>query len=247
MHSIEILRRNVARISEQVEEAREQAVRMGSASPNQSIRIVAVSKYVDAQWTRQLVEAGCHELGESRPQVLWQKFDALADLTLPQSTDSNSSVRWHMIGHLQRNKVARTLPMIELLHSLDSLRLAETIHIEALKQGRVCRVLVEVNPTEDRTKTGLQSDEVPALLRKLCDMQGIQVCGLMAMSSLEATPEQSLVEFQQVRLWRDQWAKEFAGEIDLSILSMGMSGDFRQAILAGATMVRIGSLYWEGV
>lgn len=203
-----------------------------------SVRIVGVTKYVDDQWTEQLVRAGCRILGESRPQTLWQKHAALAGC---------GPIEWHMIGHLQRNKAARTVPLIDWLHSLDSLRLAETLNSEARKCGKKLKVLIEVNATQDAGKTGIAPDDVQPLLEKLLPMDSLEVRGLMAMSTDGATDDQVLREFTTVRLLRDRLQGQYTDALDLGELSMGMSSDFAIGIAAGATMVRLGSTLWQGV
>ncbi len=232
------LQQNIAMVRERVEMAL-----AASGRPAGSVKIVAVSKYVDAAMTWQLVEAGCCELGESRPQLIWEKHANFA----AEHARAAEQVRWHMIGHLQRNKVARTLPMIEWLHSLDSLRLAETIHAEASKQSRRVKCLLEVNATEDATKTGLPLEQAEKALEQIVQLLGIEVRGLMSMSTEGATAEQARREFERVRWLRDQLQTQFSGAVNLSELSMGMSGDFEQAIAAGATMVRVGSVLFDGL
>lgn len=232
------LERNYRRAVEQVGEALAACGRQGEA-----VRIIGVTKYVDVELTRRLVEAGCRILGESRPQSLWAKHAALSDL----NTDERGAIEWHLIGHLQRNKAARTVPLIDWLHSLDSLRLAETLNSEAVKLGRPLKVLLEVNATEDASKTGLPPAEAPALMERLLQLPGLRVRGLMAMSTEQASADQALREFTSVRELRDSLQQQFGAAVDLSELSMGMSGDFAAGIAAGATMVRLGSILFEGV
>ena len=136
-----------------------------------SVRVIGGTKYVDSELTRQLVSAGCRDLGESRPQSLWQKVADLSDLMESTQPDAQP-LQWHMIGHLQRNKVARTIPMIAWLHSLDSLRLAEAVNLQAESNQVPIKVLVEVNVTSDGTKTGMLSSDVPHLMDQLLTMRG---------------------------------------------------------------------------
>jgi PLP dependent protein len=204
--------------------------------PLDSVRVIGVTKYVDSTLARHLVAAGCWQLGESRPQALWQKAADLADLV---------GIEWHMIGHLQRNKVSRTLPLIGWLHSLDSLRLAETLDAEALQQSRRLRVLLEVNVTSDSSKTGLAADQVEPLMERLIACQGLEVRGLMAMSTANADLTEARREFEAVRQLRDKLQVQFGQAVQLDELSMGMSDDYQAAIEAGATMIRLGSLLWS--
>lgn len=206
--------------------------------PQDSVRIIGVTKYVDASLTRLLVAAGCRQLGESRPQSLWQKATELADLT---------GLEWHMIGHLQRNKVARTLPLIGWMHSLDSLRLAETLDAEAIKQGKRLRVLVEVNVTSESSKTGLSAGQVEPVIERLISCAGLEVSGLMAMSTAGVELAEARREFEAVRELRDALQLRLGTAVNLGELSMGMSDDYPAGIAAGATMIRLGSLLWTGL
>ncbi len=216
------------RIVERVEDAAGRAGR----SPTE-ITIVGVSKYVDAETTRELYEAGCHDLGESRPQLLWDKAAFLSDLP----------IRWHMIGHLQRNKSKRTIPLIQALHSLDSLRLAEQVNHDVSERGRRLDVLLEVNVTGDATKTGLLPEDLKLVAPKIVAFEHLHVVGLMGMAGLGSqTPRE---DFATIRALRDELQRELGLSTDLTHLSMGMSGDFEEAIAEGATMLRLGSVLFE--
>lgn len=236
-----------------------QACHAAGREPDQ-VQVVGVTKYVGSELAWQLYQAGCHILAENRPQSLWEKADYFAQQMLAEQDDAASGakdsslqqhakhpLRWHLIGHLQRNKLKRTLPIIDLLHSLDSLRLTEAINTEAASRALPCRVLLEVNVTQDSSKTGMSIEQVRGLLELAKDLPGIEVCGLMAMSSLDANADHARREFERVRELRDQLQGEFTGQATLTELSMGMSGDFREAIAAGATLVRIGSSLWQGI
>ncbi len=214
-----------------------------ASRPSDDVLIVGVSKYVDAPLTMQLVAAGCHTLGENRPQALWPKQE-YAESSLAAS---NSAVSWHMIGHLQRNKIRRTLPLIDCLHSLDSLRLATALSEEAQRIGIQLPTLVEVNVTRDESKTGLPASALPEFLEQASALPGLALQGLMAMSSRSAGGDEARREFAAVRQLRDELTARSGGQLTLPELSMGMSGDFREAIAEGATMVRIGSILWDGV
>jgi pyridoxal phosphate enzyme (YggS family) len=202
-----------------------------------AITLVGVTKYVDLAATRALVECGCIDLGESRPQSLWEKGAALASL----------NVRWHMIGHLQRNKVKRTLPFVSLLHSGDSLRLLQEVNAEAENLGRPVDVLLEANISGDATKHGFAPDELRAALQQIAALKHLRVRGLMTMAALEGGPERARRDFAALRELRDRLRPDCPPSIGLDELSMGMSGDFEEAILEGATIVRVGSALWEGL
>ncbi|MFO0921511.1 MAG: YggS family pyridoxal phosphate-dependent enzyme [Pirellulales bacterium] len=198
-----------------------------------SVTIVGVTKYVDAVLTKHLYDAGCCDLGESRPQNIWSKAPALPD------------AQWHLIGHLQRNKVKRTLPLVELIHSVDSLRLLEQIAIDAESLSKRTRLLIEVNVTQDASKTGASPDEAMAILDRGLALPHLEIVGVMAMASLQGTSDQARAEFASVRVLRDQLAER--NQHPLPVLSMGMSGDFVEAIAEGATLIRLGSCLFEGL
>jgi hypothetical protein len=154
------------------------------------------------------------------------------------------------VGHLQRNKVRRTMPLVSLLHSLDSRRLLDTLDAEARACGQTCDVLVEVNLTGDPERTGLAMEEVQPLLTAAAACQHVRVRGLMGMAAVPEGPEASATarrQFAGLREARDRFRREAPPTVSLDELSMGMSEDFEEAILEGATLVRVGSALWEGV
>lgn len=233
--TLEIIRNNWQQVCNDVADACKQAGR----DPTE-VTIVGVAKYVDAALTAQLVAAGCTIIGENRPQVLWEKFDWFQENGL-------SMPRWHMIGHLQRNKVRRTLACVDMVQSVDSVRLAKELSEEAVRQNRVVDFLVDVNLTQDTTKTGIGRNEIYAQASAISDLPNLRWCGLMAMSSLDADSATITKEFSEVRSLRDELQQLLVGKSDLRELSMGMSGDYREAITQGATLVRIGTRLWNGI
>jgi len=195
------------------------------------VRLVAVTKYVGPDEIRALVAAGCTELGESRPQQLWDRAAELAALP----------IHWHMIGHLQRNKVERTLPLVAMIHSLDSLRLAEAIDAAAAQGERIVPVLLEVNVSRDAAKHGFAPAEIEPLLPKLCALERLEIHGLMCMAGLEGDGEEARRDFANLRTLRDRLQTICPAKVRLDELSMGMSGDYEIAVEEGATIVRVGS------
>ena len=200
-----------------------------------SVRIIGVSKYVDETLTRALTTAGCRELGESRPQLMWQKSQAMQDVT---------PLSWHMIGHLQRNKVRRSLRCKPMVHSIDSERVLSAIAEEAVQQEICINVLLEVNISGDEAKTGFLPDALESVLES-SHKSGIEICGLMAMAGWGTDPTAARKQFEKTRELRDQL--QLSTGWKLPELSMGMSGDYQAAIRAGSTMVRIGSSLFDGV
>jgi len=250
--TVEILRDNWQRVTGEIADACRAVGREAD-----QVQIVGVSKYVGPELAWQLAQAGCEILAESRPQLLWDKTEYFAqqalafESSLTDSTDNgrdpSHSPTWHLIGHLQRNKLRRTLPLISLLHSLDSPRLAEAISAEGESKSAKHLALLEVNVTQDASKTGMAIAQVRELLDRTEELPGLEIRGLMAMSSLQAGSDSARREFEQVRELRDQLQGEYTGQVALPELSMGMSGDFREAIAAGATLVRIGTNLWHGI
>jgi PLP dependent protein len=227
------LRENLSRVRETIARA---AARSGR--PAESVTLVGVTKYVEPPIARLLVEAGLRELGESRPQELWRKAEALSDL----------HVSWHLIGHLQRNKVKRTTEIAAVIQSADSLRLLQEINTQVAKNpSPICDVLLEVNVSGDAAKHGFRPDEIDPLICQINLLQHVAVLGLMTMAGLESTPDQTRREFAALRELRDKLGRDHPPNMVLNELSMGMSGDYEIAIEEGATIVRVGSALFEGL
>jgi pyridoxal phosphate enzyme (YggS family) len=227
-----VLRTNLQRVQAEIADACSRAKR----SP-ESVRLVAVTKYVDAEMTAELVRAGAVDLGENRPQVLEEKAKALEQL----------HPRWHLIGHLQRNKVRKVLPYVNLLHSGDSLRLLETVNEVAAETGKSVDVLLEVNISGEIAKHGFQSDELVAAVPKIFGLTSLRVRGLMGMSGLEANDQEKQSQFASLRKLLERIREEFPEARDWRELSMGMTDDFPAAIAEGSTLLRIGSALFTGL
>lgn len=228
----QIVADNVARVRERIAAAASRAGRQA-----REITLVAVTKYVDAATTALVLEAGCGDLGEARPQELWAKAadERLAD------------ARWHLVGQLQRNKVKRTLPLVALVHSVASEGLLAAIDEEAVPQNLSPHVLLEVNCSGDAAKQGFQPQDLRRLLPTLTDLRRVRITGLMTMAALEGGESVARANFASLRKLRDELAPISPPRVALRELSMGMSGDFEAAIAEGATIVRIGSLLFEGL
>lgn len=204
------------------------------------VTLVAVTKTISIELAALLPELGLLDLGESRPQELWRKAAALP-----------KNVRWHLIGHLQRNKIAQSLPLVTLVHSVDSERLLQALDDEAGKQERKLNVLLEVNTSGEASKHGFAPRDLPELAAPLGGFQHVSVTGLMTMAALQE-PEACRPSFKMLR----QLCEHFSALNDLpdrSVpnkrlqLSMGMSNDFEVAVEEGATLVRLGSVLFEGL
>ncbi|HEY2828130.1 MAG TPA: YggS family pyridoxal phosphate-dependent enzyme [Pirellulales bacterium] len=227
---------NLAAVRAKITEA---ALRSGR-SPGE-VTLVAVTKYVSAAVAQQLGPLGCHDLGESRPQQLWAKAESL------HAANQSGSIHWHLIGHLQRNKVDRTLPLVSLIHSGDSLRLIQAVDEAALALNRCIPTLIEVNVSGDPAKHGFKPAEVEPAFASMAALSSLEIRGLMCMASREGDLDQARREFASLRELRDQLRQVAPPNINLRELSMGMSGDFEVAIEEGATIVRIGSALFEEI
>lgn len=201
------------------------------------VQLVAVTKYVNTEVSRLLIDAGCHHLGESRPQDLWQKADEL----------TGNDVHWHLIGHLQRNKIRRTLPLVDCIQSIDSIHTLAAIDRIADELELRARVLIEINVSGDASKDGLSLNEAPAFLEQSAEMSHVQIDGLMCMAALDGDEGVARRNFADLRDLRDRLQPTCLPSIRLNELSMGMSGDYEIAIEEGATMVRVGSALFEGI
>ncbi len=198
------------------------------------VTLIAVTKTVSGEVAALLPALGVLDLGESRPQELWRK----AAVLLPP-------VRWHLIGHLQRNKIERTLPLVERMHSVDSVRLLKALEDACRQASRTLPVLLEVNASREANKHGFTLEEVPELTPTLAELKHVRVEGLMTMAAYEEEAERTRPTFAALRLLRDQLAATLGRP--LPHLSMGMSNDFVIAVEEGATMVRLGSMLFEGL
>jgi pyridoxal phosphate enzyme (YggS family) len=256
---------NLRRVRERVAAAAESTGR----SPDE-VRLVGVTKYVGAAEAAELAAAGCPDLGESRPQELWNKADALAQLqeragpsSAPSSLPETPPIHWHLIGHLQRNKIRRTLPLVTLIHSVDSERLLAAINT-TLREGEapaepptvssrsaqpgphpLVNILLEVNTSGESAKHGLSPDAVEPLLAGAVRYPHVAIRGLMTMAALEGGKAVAARNFASLRELRERLKRVSPLNVQLDELSMGMSGDFETAVREGATIVRIGSLLWE--
>ncbi len=197
------------------------------------VTLVAVTKTVSAEVAALAVELGAPHLGENRPQELWKKAAAVPGAT------------WHLIGHLQRNKIDRTAPLVALVHSVDSERLLLALDTFGRAAGAPVPVLLEVNCSGEASKGGFDPAAVPALGDALAALAGVSVRGLMTMAAYDANPEATRPTFARLRALRD--ALRARTGLPLPELSMGMSNDFEVAVEEGATLVRLGTVLFEGL
>jgi pyridoxal phosphate enzyme (YggS family) len=220
------LKENLARVEDRLRSACARAGRERG-----SVTLVAVTKTVPVDVAALLPELGVSDLGENRPQELWRKAALLP-----------ANVRWHLIGHLQRNKIERTLPLVSRLHSVDSTRL-----LSALEAAGSAEAMLEVNCSGEASKEGFAPAEVPGLAPMLRELRRVRVVGLMTMAAYEDDPERCRPAFALLRRLLGELRREVGDVHPLTELSMGMSNDFEVAIEEGATLVRLGTVLYEGI
>jgi pyridoxal phosphate enzyme (YggS family) len=206
-----------------------------------AITLVAVTKRTPPELIAPLVACGVVDLGENYPQELWRKVEAAAGSGLRL----DRPVRWHLIGHLQRNKARKTLPLVRMIHAVDSLPLLQALDALAPDLADPPPVCLQVNTSHEATKHGWAPDEIPADAEAIAACRRIPIVGLMTMAALGATPAEARASFAQLRTVQAELRARTG--LPLPELSMGMSADFEEAILEGATLVRVGSALFEGV
>ncbi len=202
-----------------------------------SVHLIAVTKYAQWPWVETLLNLGQRELGESRPQQLLARSELL-DRKFPDAA-------WHLIGHLQRNKVRPLLSRVAKFHSVDSFKLLERMDLLAEELNLRPQVLLEVNVSGEGSKDGFSSEELETQAERLAKLSHINVTGLMTMAPF--VEDENLVRgvFRGLRVLRDRLERQSEGRLQLPELSMGMSGDFEIAIEEGATHIRVGSRLFE--
>lgn len=214
------------RITEVKEKIRLAARRVGR--PPEGVRLVAVSKTVGVDGIREAVGSGADTLGESRIQEARDKIQALG----------REGIQWHLIGHLQKNKVKYIFGLFDLVHSVDSLELAETIDQRGALLNRSMEILVQVNIAHDRAKFGADPEKVLDLIKKISQLKNLSVRGLMTIPAYSEDQDAYRSHYKALRELRDWLTKQ---GFDLPELSMGMSHDYEVAVEEGATLVRVGS------
>jgi pyridoxal phosphate enzyme (YggS family) len=230
---------NEAQLRDNLRSVHDRIARAADRSGRQKtdVTLVAVTKRHPTEWVRALVGLGVSNLGENYPQELWSKAEALADLP----------ISWHHIGHLQGNKAKRTLPLVRMIHGVDSLKLLLTLDELAASPGAADppSVCLQVNTSAEPAKHGWSPEGLRADAHTIAAVRRIKVVGLMTMAPLGTEGNDARPFFARLRELRD----ELRNLLDrpLPHLSMGMSGDFEAAILEGATLVRVGSALFEGV
>ena len=197
----------------------------------EDVKLIAVTKTYDSEYINEAVACGVTDIGENKVQEILNKYDAV-----------DSSVRWHLIGHLQTNKVKQIIDKVSLIHSVDSMKLAKEIQKRAESKGIIVNILIQVNPAQEESKFGIGTDETEKLIREILDnCPNIRVRGLMLIAPLETDPEKSRPYFRIVKEQYDELGKIDHKNLKFDYLSMGMSMDYKIAVAEGSNMVRIGS------
>jgi len=220
---------SVAENIEKIRKRVERAARHAGRDP-EGITIVAVTKTVDVERIQEAVSAGITLLGENRVQEAGDKIRRMG-----------KSVQWHMIGHLQTNKAREAADLFDMVHSVDSLRAADALNEEAGKLGKPLPVLVQVNISGEKSKSGVNAEETMTLIQSMAGMGNLKVQGLMTLPPYDEDPEKFRWVFRRLREMRDRIHQTGIPGVRMTHLSMGMSHDFETAVEEGATLIRIGT------
>ena len=219
------IRDHLNEVRENIQKACEKAGR----SP-QEVTLIAVSKTKPLFMLEEAYEAGARDFGENKVQEILEKHPKMPE-----------DARFHMIGHLQRNKVKQVLPHAVLIHSVDSYRLAEQVSQDAGKLGITAKILLEVNVAKEESKFGMMPEEVPEMVEQISLLPHLQIEGLMTIAPFVDDPEKNRPVFQKLYQLSVDIKKKNIDNVNMSVLSMGMTGDYQVAVEEGATMIRVGT------
>ena len=219
------IRDHLNEVRENIQKACEKAGR----SP-QEVTLIAVSKTKPLFMLEEAYEAGARDFGENKVQEILEKHPKMPE-----------DARFHMIGHLQRNKVKQVLPHAVLIHSVDSYRLAEQISQEAGKLGITAKILLEVNVAKEESKFGMMPEKVPEMVEQIAAFSHLRIKGLMTIAPFVDDPEKNRPVFQKLYQLSVDIKKKNIDNVNMGVLSMGMTGDYQVAVEEGATMIRVGT------
>ncbi len=220
-----MLKENLKEVQENILKACEKSGR----NP-EDVTLIADSKTKPVPMLQEIYDENIRDFGENKVQELVEKYDEL-----PQD------IKWHMIGHLQRNKVKYIVDKVCLIHSVDSYRLAEEINIQAKKKNITVPILVEVNIAEESSKFGVHAEDAIALVEQIAQLENVRIKGLMTIAPFVENPEDNRQYFRNIRQLSVDIAAKNIDNVSMNVLSMGMTGDYMVAIEEGATMVRVGT------
>ena len=194
------------------------------------VTLIAVSKTKPVEMLREAYDAGARDFGENKVQEICEKYDKLP-----------SDIKWHMIGHLQRNKVKQVIDKVALIHSVDSYRLAQEISVQAQKKGLTIPILIEVNIAGEESKFGISADDTIQLVEEIAALPNLKIQGLMTIAPYVVDSEENRLYFRRIKQLSVDIKNKNIDNVSMDILSMGMTGDYEVAIEEGATMVRVGT------
>ena len=220
-----MLKENLAYVEKNIEQACKNAGRNRN-----EVTLIAVSKTKPVEMLQEIYDENIRDFGENKVQELCSKMEQLP-----------SDIRWHMIGHLQRNKVKYIVGKVELIHSVDTYRLAEEINIQAKKQNVIVPILVEVNIAHEESKFGISAEDAILLVEEISRLENIRIKGLMTIAPYVENPEDNRLYFRKIKQLSVDITNKNIDNVSMEILSMGMTGDYEVAIEEGATMVRVGT------
>lgn len=196
----------------------------------EEVTLIAVSKTKPVSMLWEIYDTGCRDFGENKVQELVEKYEVLP-----------KDIRWHMIGHLQRNKVKYIVDKVALIHSVDSLRLAEEISKEAVKKHVEVDILIEVNVAMEESKFGAAAEQTLALVKEISGLPAVHIKGLMTIAPYVENPEENRQYFAQLRQLSVDISAKNIDNVSMDVLSMGMTGDYEVAVSEGASLVRVGT------
>lgn len=220
-----MLKENLAMVEENIKKACEK-----SGRNREEVTLIAVSKTKPVEMLHEIYDEGIRTFGENKVQELCDKIDHMPE-----------DINWHMIGHLQRNKVKYIIDRVALIHSVDTYRLAEEINIQAKKKNRIVPILVEVNIANEETKFGTSAEDAMLLVEEISQLENIAIKGLMTIAPNVSDPEENRLYFRKIKQLSVDIDRKNIDNVSMEILSMGMTGDYMVAIEEGATMVRVGT------
>ena len=221
-----MLKENLEQVEQNIERACKKAGRARS-----EVTLIAVSKTKPVEMIQEIYDAGCRDFGENKVQELCEKIEQLPN-----------DIKWHMIGHLQRNKVKYIIDNhVSLIHSVDSYRLAEEINIQAKKKNVIVPILVEVNIAMEESKFGISPEDAIALVEQIAELKNVKIEGLMTIAPYVVDAEENRLYFRKIKQLSVDIGNKNIDNVSMKILSMGMTGDYMVAIEEGATMVRVGT------
>ena len=202
-----------------------------SGRTGEDVLLVAVTKLHDVDEINEAIDCGITDIGENKVQEIMNKYDRV------------KPVRWHLIGHLQTNKVKYIVDKVSMIHSVDSLKLAEEIDKRAAQHGVTMDILIQVNSAMEESKFGITTEETGQMIKEiLANCPNVRIRGLMCIAPYEDNPEDAKVYFDEVKKLYDEYGKIDHPNLDFKYLSMGMSNDFEVAIEAGSNLIRVGTM-----